>query len=514
MRVKFRRIASAFWTESRKSSSHVLMIERMEARVMGEKKNFDQKQRPLFDALKKHHKQEKISFHVPGHKNGLNWLEDMAAFRGILPFDQTEVTGLDYLHEAEGAIKKSQDLLTNFYQSQQSYYLVNGSTVGNLAMILGTTQKGDRVFVDRNVHQSIIHGLELNELRPIFLAPEIESKHQSPVGISLATLQKALLAYPEVKALILTYPTYAGAIYPIEELLDLAKAHNCLTLVDEAHGAHFILGEQNASFPKSALFLGADIVVQSAHKMLPALTQSAYLHIGNNLTEEQKSKVEHYLHMLQSSSPSYLLMLSLEYARWFLASLTAADLEASLVLVKNWKYFFEEQGLNAEISGDPLKLILRYQGLTGIELGKKLEKSGLFPELVDHEKIVLTFPLIKENQDLGAFSEFDKCQLGLEKSSEKRNNFIVNGHYSRLSELELTYAAQVGLTFEKIMWRTSIGRIAAENITPYPPGVPLALKGEKIQQEHITQLAGWLSQGARVVGLTEQGEIQVYLEEK
>ena len=90
----------------------------------------------------------------------------------------------------------------------------------------------------------------------------------------------------------------------------------------------------------------------------------------------------------------------------------------------------------------------------------------------------------------------------------------MNGHYSRLSELELTYAAQVGLMSEKIMWRTSIGRIAAENITPYPPGVPLALKGEKIQQEHITQLAGWLSQGARVVGLTEQGEIQVYLEEK
>lgn len=481
---------------------------------MGEQKSFNQKQRPLFDALKKHQYQEELSFHVPGHKNGLNWLGDMAAFRGILQFDQTEVTGLDYLHEAEDVIKKSQELLTDFYQSQQSYYLVNGSTVGNLAMILGTTQKGDRVFVDRNVHQSVIHGLELNELAPIFLAPEIDFQNQSPVGISLTTLQKAFLAYPDVTVLILTYPTYAGAIYPIEELIELAKAHGCLTLVDEAHGAHFVLEEKDSRFPKSALLLGADSVVQSAHKMLPALTQSAYLHIGSSLSLQKKNKVEHYLHMLQSSSPSYLFMLSLEYARWFLANLTPADLDASLLLVENWKKKFVDQGLQAEISADPLKLILKCQGMTGIELGRELEAKGLYPELADHEKIVLTFPLVKADQDLEEFSEFADFTLLIKQNKSKDTNFIVNGQYSRMTELELDYSSQVGLTVEKIMWRKSLGRVVAENITPYPPGVPLALKGEKIQPEHLAQITSWLSQGARIVGLMAQGEIQVYVEEK
>lgn len=239
---------------------------------MKESSYFNQQQRPLFAALKQHGEKEQFSFHVPGHKNGLNWIDEMAVFRDVLKFDQTEVTGLDYLHESEGVLKESQDLLTDFYQSQQSYYLVNGSTVGNLAMIMGTTTKGGSVFVDRNVHQSIIHGLELNGLQPIFLAPEIDVQNQSPVGISLETLRNAFMRYPTVEALILTYPTYDGAIYPIKELLALAKEYKCITLVDEAHGAHFVVAEKNREFPMSALAYGADIVVQSAHKMLPALT--------------------------------------------------------------------------------------------------------------------------------------------------------------------------------------------------------------------------------------------------
>ncbi|MEC2855836.1 aminotransferase class I/II-fold pyridoxal phosphate-dependent enzyme, partial [Bacillus cereus] len=191
---------------------------------------------------------------------------------------------------------------------------INGSTVGNLAMILSCCGEHDIVLVQRNCHKSIINALKLAGANPIFLDPWIDEAYNVPVGVRNEIIKKAIEKYPNAKALILTHPNYYGMGMDLEASIAFAHAHKIPVLVDEAHGAHLCLGEP---FPKSALTYGADIVVHSAHKTLPAMTMGSYLHINSHLVDEEK--VTTYLSMLQSSSPSYPIMASLDIARFTMA---------------------------------------------------------------------------------------------------------------------------------------------------------------------------------------------------
>ena len=465
-----------------------------------------QHRRPLSDVLKQHEKKEKVSFHVPGHKNGMNWDPSLTSFHSMLSFDQTEVSGLDYLHEPVGVLKESQDLLGELYSSKKSYYLVNGSTVGNLAMIMGSTNKGDQVFVDRSCHQSVIHALELAELHPVFLTPELNELDATPLGISLPRLEEAFKLYPSVKALIVTYPTYDGMVYPLKELIDYARKRKCLVLVDEAHGPHFTLG---APFPASALDLGADVVVQSAHKMLPSLTQTAYLHLGNHVSFSIESQLEHYLHILQSSSPSYPLMLSLEYARYFLAFFNEKDLETTLDYRDRWKKQFENAGLEILQSDDPLKVRVSWAKHSGEVLATQLEEQGIFSEKTEEDTVLLTFPLLKQEAEV---SEPFSLQLLQQAESDG-----VDRGRKRLSmaphmELDLSYNNQKKRRVKRTRLEEAQGKIAAQNITPYPPGIPLVLKGERLTSEQIRQVEYCLSQSMRVVGLENKRELFIFSE--
>ena len=482
------------------------MIKKRGGARMNEKNSTEQHRRPLFDVLKQHEKKEKVSFHVPGHKNGINWDESLDSFHSMLPFDQTEVSGLDYLHEPVGAIKESQDLLSGLYGSKKSYYLINGSTVGNLAMVMGATNKGDQVFVDRSCHQSVIHALELAELRPIFLTPELTELDEAPLGITLERLKEAFGNYPSVKALIVTYPTYDGMVYPLKELIDHARKSECLVLVDEAHGPHFTLGDP---FPASALDLGADVVVQSAHKMLPSFTQTAYLHIGKQASLSLENKVEHYLHIFQSSSPSYPLMLSLEYARYFLAFFNEKDLKTTLEYRDLWKKQFEHAGIEFLQSSDPLKARVSWADHSGEVLAAQLEKQGIFGEKIDHATVLLTFPLLKQGTDVGKpFS----IQLLQQEENEWIKNKKKTVSIDPYTELDLDYDSQKKRTIERIRLEEAEGRIAAQNITPYPPGIPFVLKGERLTIEQIKQLEYYLSQSMRVVGLGNEMDLAVFSE--
>ncbi|WP_407389808.1 aminotransferase class I/II-fold pyridoxal phosphate-dependent enzyme [Carnobacterium jeotgali] len=472
------------------------------------RKKDDAKQlrRPLFDVLKQHEKKEKISFHVPGHKNGMNWDASLTSFHSMLSFDQTEVSGLDYLHEPVGVLKESQDLLGELYSSKKSYYLVNGSTVGNLAMIMGSTNKGDRVFVDRSCHQSVIHALELAELHPVFLTPELNEFDATPLGISLPRLEEAFKLYPSVKALIVTYPTYDGMVYSLKELIDYARKRKCLVLVDEAHGPHFTLG---APFPTSALDLGADVVVQSAHKMLPSLTQTAYLHLGHHVSFSIESQIEHYLHIFQSSSPSYPLMLSLEYARYFLAFFNEKDLETTLNYRDLWKKQFENAGLEIFQSDDPLKVRVSWAKHSGEVLATQLEEQGIFSEKTDESTVLLTFPLLKQEAEVSE-------PFSLHLLQEAESDWVDNGR-KRLSmaphmELDLSYNSQKNRMVKRTRLEEAQGEIAAQNITPYPPGIPLVLKGERLTNEQIRQVEYCLSQSMRVVGLENKTELFIFSE--
>lgn len=471
---------------------------------MKQEKRIQQQRRPLFCALQSHLQQEKVSFHVPGHKNGVNWPAE-SCMKQVLAMDQTEVSGLDYLHEAEGVLKESQDLLTDFYNSEQSYYLINGSTVGNLAMVLGTISRGDAVLVDRSCHQSVIHALELAEAEPIFITPTYQAEKKEAVGWDFLHIRSGFEKADSIKALILTYPSYNGQTAELKGVMDYAHQQGAIVLVDEAHGAHFTLG---APFPLSALDQEADVVVQSAHKMLPALTQTGYLHIGKQLPKQIHQNIKHYLHMLQSSSPSYLLMQSLEYARYFLSQFTAEDLQETFASRNRWIELFKESGLEFWQSDDPLKGRVHWPDHNGDQLAQLLEEQGLYPEKNDPEAVLLTFPLLKADEV--SLKTTQELHLPRGVPNEKAQKMEQNFDYPVLTSLEMGYAKQKKAAVKKVPLAESEGEIAAQNITPYPPGIPLVLKGQRILSADIVSLQMSLDKKHRVVGLDKNNCLSIY----
>ncbi|MGM0846958.1 MAG: aminotransferase class I/II-fold pyridoxal phosphate-dependent enzyme [Bacillota bacterium] len=462
----------------------------------------DQNRMPLVEALQKHIDKDSVSFHVPGHKNG-------ALVKGLagrtLRYDVTELNGLDDLHAPEDAIREAQELLTEHYETQQSYFLVNGSTVGNLAMIMGVCEEGDVVFVQRNCHKSVINGLELANVQPVFLHPEFDEQKTVSGGISQATFMEALKFYPNPKALILTYPTYYGTVYDIKSLIELAHENGIKVLVDEAHGAHFSCGDP---FPPSSLKLGADVIVQSAHKTLPAMTMGSFLHIGNERVD--KKRIEHYLGMLQSSSPSYPIMGSLDYARHYIAAYSSED---SKFLMEKRKDFIEElrnSGYEVIESADPIKIMVRLSGLSGYQLQEQLEKRGVFAELADPYQVLFILPLIKS----GISFPFEKALMSMREiaPSEDSPHRIFLGKYRKVTTLRHSF---IEMRKKKKIWVSvdeAAGKTAGEMLIPYPPGIPLFYPGEEITEESISELKRLWEQGGKFQGehMLEDGKISIF----
>jgi arginine decarboxylase len=230
---------------------------------------------PIFDTLLSLKDQQNARYHVPGHKGGAFFLDRAKpTFGSMLEIDVTELSGLDDLHDPQEIIAEAQQLAASCFYADQTYFLVNGSTVGNLAMIMAILQKGDRVLVQRNSHKSVFHALAMVEAEAIFLQPEGCPTFKVPVGVTLDQVKEAFNYYPQAKALVLTYPNYYGMALEIKEIIQYAHQQGAVVLVDEAHGAHF---GQHRALPPSAMQLGADVSVQSTHKMLGSMTMASML---------------------------------------------------------------------------------------------------------------------------------------------------------------------------------------------------------------------------------------------
>ncbi|WP_409252451.1 aminotransferase class I/II-fold pyridoxal phosphate-dependent enzyme [Bacillus sp. SCS-153A] len=463
----------------------------------------DQNRMPLVEALQHHIDKDPVSFHVPGHKNG-KLLDGQAG--GFLQYDVTELTGLDDLHAPSEAIKEAQELLADHYQTRKSYFLVNGSTVGNLAMILGVCEEGDIVFVQRNCHKSILNGLKLANVKPVFLHPEFDERTRTSTGISQGTFAEAARRYPEAKAVILTYPTYYGMVYDIQNIIELAHKQGMHVLMDEAHGAHLSYGEP---FPPSSLELGADIIVQSAHKTLPAMTMGSFLHIKSDGIDAKR--VEQYLGMLQSSSPSYPIMGSLDHARHFIASYSREDLDTFLPMRKEFINRLKESGFEVIESHDPLKLMVRLPGLSGFQLQDQLEKSGIYAELADPYQVLFILPLLKKDT---AFP----FTMVLEKMKEIRpgkgsTELLTFEKKQNITSLCFSFKEMKTKMKEWISVEDAAGRIAGEMLTPYPPGIPLLYPGEEITKESVKEIKRLMEHGARFQGehLLEKGKISIFV---
>ncbi|WP_370295120.1 aminotransferase class I/II-fold pyridoxal phosphate-dependent enzyme [Rossellomorea marisflavi] len=467
--------------------------------------NVDQSKMPLMQAINKHSKNDPISFHVPGHKNGI--LTGDPAHKG----DLTELTGLDDLHDAEGPIAEAQALLSELYGSRSSYLLVNGSTSGNMAAILATCEPGDYVLVQRNCHKSVWNGIRLAGAVPVLLEAEWEEKGQSVRGVSLDTVQEALEAFPAAKACVLTYPTYYGFTYPIQEIIAELHGRGIPCIVDEAHGAHF---QASNMFPDSALALGADIVIQSAHKMLPAMTMGSYLHLKGSRVDEHRLK--EYLSMLQSSSPSYPIMASLDYARSYLGTMTPSDVDKGLADIAG---FISElgrlhPGLRVERPDDPLKVLVRFSGWSGYRLQKRLEEEGIFAELADPNQVLLIFPLMKESAAFPYGEALRRIKGMLEGEPagvERKETFIPPASSQSYSLLSMEWKEMKDREEEAVSLQSAAGRISSQMVIPYPPGIPLLLKGEPVTDDVIGRLKEYLDVGAAIQGRHELKENKIFV---
>lgn len=249
-------------------------------------------------------------FHMPGHKRMPG---PMDSFANPFTVDITEIDGFDNLHHPEGILRDSMRWAADVYGADQTYYLINGSTSGILAAVCGTVPRGGRILVSRNCHKSVYHGIYLNQLKTSYVYPQEIEGLGIQGGITAEDVDRMLKRYMDTQAVLIVCPTYDGIVSDIEAISQIVHRAGLPLIVDEAHGAHF---RYDAMFPVSALDLGADVVIQSVHKTLPSLTQTALLHIKCNRPDggcyADRERIDRYIHMVQSSSPSYVLMASIE----------------------------------------------------------------------------------------------------------------------------------------------------------------------------------------------------------
>ncbi len=474
-----------------------------------------QSETPLLDALLKWKQMNPLSFHVPGHKNGKFFSNQaIQLYEKILAIDATEITDLDDLHEPEGAILQAQRLAAQWYGSKESFFLVGGSTAGNLAMILATCKEQEIVFVQRNSHKSIMHGLELANAKPVFLTPIVDDSTNAAACVSIETVKAAYAAYPDVKAIILTNPNYYGMTADLKPIIAFAQEHGMTVLIDEAHGAHFGIGKP---FPDSAVSKGADVVVQSAHKTLPAMTMGSFLHVNERYPHLDKLKT--FLAMLQSSSPSYPIMASLDAARHYVSQLEKKDIQAILESIGQFLQSLQAiehiRAVHSELPNyeqDPLKVIVQSKvGISGFELQKQLERQAVFTELADENNVLFVMPL-------APFAAIDETVERMEKAFAENGNEPPRtgriepfAYESPFSTLALSYKEMANASKRYAALDEAIGKIAAEAVVPYPPGIPLVMKGEMLSLQHVDALKRFAENKARFQGGSKLHENQILI---
>ena len=262
----------------------------------------------IVDRLKKIYREGITSFYVPGHKHG-RLIDEYLDGVKLENLDFTEIDGTDNLHHAEDIIADAQNFASEFYGSDSSYFLVNGTTTGVLSAISSIASRGDMILTTRDCHKSVYNAMTINDYESIYVDINYDYEFDLSIGPNYDDYLSKIVANKDIKAVVLTYPTYNGICYDIKSFIDLAHRYNIAVIIDEAHGAHFKISD---ILPVSSLDYGADIVIQSTHKMLPSFTQSSILHYKSSLLS--KESLEDYLRMYQSSSPSYMLMASIDIA--------------------------------------------------------------------------------------------------------------------------------------------------------------------------------------------------------
>ncbi|GAA0784102.1 aminotransferase class I/II-fold pyridoxal phosphate-dependent enzyme [Hathewaya limosa] len=469
-------------------------------------------QLPLIDGVLEYIKENNLPFTMPGHKSGrgfINIKEGKYFYEHILKGDITEVDGVDNLHNAEGIIKESLDRLKEYYGSKKSYYLVNGSTSGNLSMIFSTFNKGDKVILERNCHRSVMNGIIMRELNPVYLKNIVDRDFNAPFSLNREHFFKTLRENKDAKGIIITYPNYYGICVDLKQIINEAKKYNMKVLVDCAHGAHFGVIEE---LPQNPIKLGADMVVMSSHKTLPSLTQTAYLHVGDSIDLE---KVDFYVSAFMSTSPSYVMMMSMEFGRFYLEQYGREQytnflklcmeyrekingLQGFLVLGNEHMYRNMKKSFDTYI--DLTRFVIRInKGYSAHKLLDYLRKKKIQCEMSDGRNIILIPNPFNTPEDFERlYYELKKCKL--EEFREEEVPFL---DYNIPKTVFLPHEIMDKKKI-KVHIKDSIGKICGKSIVPYPPGVPLVMPGEVIDKEAIRVIEYYIKNNLTVLGIEDE----------
>ncbi|XEC95008.1 aminotransferase class I/II-fold pyridoxal phosphate-dependent enzyme [Paenibacillus tarimensis] len=468
---------------------------------------------PLYEAIKKHLASAPRSFHVPGHHYGqamkLYPKEITDDLQAVMKLDVTELSSTDDLHDPQGAIKEAQQLAAETYGSEQTFFLIGGSTAGNMALVLAHCNAGDVLIVQRNVHKSIIHAMMLAGARAVFVQPEVDIQSGIATIPSLNNVEEALQRYPYAKAVMLSTPNYYGMGVRLHQYVRLVHAYSIPLLVDEAHGAHYGL---HSELPEGALAAGVDGVVQSTHKTLPAMTMGAMLHIQGKYINGRA--VKRILSIIQSSSPSYPIMISLDLTRAMIDAYGAQLFEQAIRTANNIRNRISrsvpEFGIvNAESGGDgcryldPLRIVLwdRTGTRSGYRLQQELEHYGCYTEMADPRHVVLLIGVASTDSDADAL--IHACQTIARTKVTDRANFQTNP-----ASFPCGLPVSEPIVFvlgsdhsqdrsETIPLAEAEGRVCDEMIIPYPPGIPILYPGERIGPEVMTTIVQLAEHGAK-----------------
>ena len=478
----------------------------------------------LYEKLNTYSDGDVYPFHMPGHKR------NMPRIKSAYDYDITEIDGFDNLHHARGILRESMDMAAGFYGTKKTYYLVNGSTCGLLSAISAATEYGDKIIMARNCHKAVYNAVYLNNLKAAYVYPRPVEDTSILGGIHPKDVEKAIEENPDAKAVVITSPTYEGVVSYVQAIVKVVHEKGIPLIVDEAHGAHFSM---SGYFPKSALECGADMVIQSVHKTLPSLTQTALLHICGDLVDE--SKVERYLSIYQSSSPSYVLLASIDNCVRDIMDkgpLGFIEYESNLIEFREkMSKLTQLKLIDKKILGkagcydlDIGKLVIQVKSITytGQDLyNELLSKYHIQLEMAARDYVIAMTSL---NDTKDGFDRLYEALFNIDRDIRIKEGYgQAEGlmHIKPLEELGgasilekpavtcMDIREAINSKKEEVEFSSSSGRIATEYVYLYPPGVPVIVPGQMIEKVVIDYLLDCKAKGLQVQGQEDDELINI-----
>ena len=503
-----------------------------------------EKQPGLLERLTEYAGSDAYPFHMPGHKRREITDGIPGGFPDPYGIDITEIDGFDNLHHAEGILKDAMDEAAAIYGADRSWYLVNGSTCGILSAVFATTENGGKILTARNCHKAVYHAICLNRLEAEYLYPEEITEFGINGGIRAEDVRKALEKdamhcagnsgdvrgkITKIQAVLITSPTYEGVVSDIRAIADVAHEYGIPLIVDEAHGAHLEYADQCHSFPKSALEYGADIVIQSLHKTLPCFTQTAILHVKGKLVDQDR--ISRYLSMFQTSSPSYLFMAGMERC---IRYMDGDGRNGMVRYEERLEHFMERmeglqvlEVLDREICGkyrtvagwDPSKIVvstMRAEDFHGEELAETLRrKYHLEMEMTAPEYVIAMTSLMDTEEGFerlgtalleidGALRHCVEPEQQKEKGESKEKERCETPEVTESKVLHpvrrMLICEAMDADTERTAFQDTVGKVSAEFVYLYPPGIPIIAPGEVFTDAIVEKIMAYKAAGLLVQG--------------